>query len=329
MFVVKKWKSVVSTVLIGSILALGGMSIAHINTIKTSVDSISNQIMDAGDIANFDMSTTGNNVVVIMLDRAMGEYLPYIFNEKPELKEQFEGFTYYSNTISFGGKTNFGVPSMLGGYEYTPVEMNKRSDEYLVDKHNESLKVMPVLLANNGYDVTVCDPVYANYHWIPDLSIYDEYENIDAYITKGMFGSVEQKANVVKNNQRNFFCFAMMKTMPVIVQPTVYDNGAYYQIMEETESEPQSVVQKGESMSTSVGMRSSFVESYNALASMPNMTQIKDENKNTFLLFTTDLTHEPMLLQAPDYTLSEVVDNRKYDSENTSRFNLNGDVLKM
>ena len=80
-----------------------------------------------------------------MLDRAMGEYLPYIFNEKPELKEKFAGFTVYTNVISFGGYTNFGVPALFGGYEYTPLEMNKRSDELLVSKHNEALKVMPVL----------------------------------------------------------------------------------------------------------------------------------------------------------------------------------------
>ena len=50
-------------------------------------------------------------MVVLMLDRAMGQYVPYIFNEKPELKEQFSGFTYYSNVISFGGYTNFGSPA--------------------------------------------------------------------------------------------------------------------------------------------------------------------------------------------------------------------------
>ena len=79
----------------------------------------------------FSLSRTGMNVVIIMLDRAMNEYIPYIFKEKPELSDQFDGFTYYSNVISFGGYTNFGVPPLYGGYEYTPVEMNKREDELL------------------------------------------------------------------------------------------------------------------------------------------------------------------------------------------------------
>lgn len=325
---IKKWKNVIATVLAIVVLALGGMSVININTIRTEIDKISTQVLESGGVPNFDISTTGKNVVVIMLDRAMGEYVPYIFNEKPELKEQFAGFTYYSNTISFGPTTNMGIPALLGGYEYTPVEMNKRADEMLVDKHNEALKVMPVLFANNGFDVTVCDPVYANYQWIPDLSVFDEYPDIDAHITKGAFGDVEQKENVIKNNHRNFFCFGIMKTMPLFVQPTIYENGGYRQI---TTGSTEMIYsqQKGESISVATGLRASFMQSYNALASMSNMTQIKDEEKNTFLFISSDITHEPMLLQAPDYTPALNVDNTEFEANNASRFNLNGSQLRM
>ena len=93
--------------------------------------------------------------------------------------------------------------------------MNKRDSESLVDKHNESLLVMPVLFSNNGYDVTVCDPPYANYKWVPDLSIYDDYPEIDAYITDGSFSAVEQQQYIVSANMRNFFCFSLI--MPPII----------------------------------------------------------------------------------------------------------------
>ena len=75
----------------------------------------------------------------------MGPYIPYIFNEKPELEAQFDGFTYYSNTASLGIKTNISTPSLFGGYEYTPAELNARDQELLVDKQNEALKVLPVM----------------------------------------------------------------------------------------------------------------------------------------------------------------------------------------
>ena len=76
------------------------------------------------------------------------------------------------------------MPGLIGGYEYTPVEMNKRENETLVSKHNEALKVLPVLFRNNGYEVTMCDPPYANYQWIPDLSVFDEYPEIKTFLLK-------------------------------------------------------------------------------------------------------------------------------------------------
>ncbi|MDO4528590.1 MAG: YidC/Oxa1 family membrane protein insertase, partial [bacterium] len=45
------------------------------------------------------LSKNKKNVVVMMLDRAIGGYVPYIFDEKPELKESYQGFVYYPNTI--------------------------------------------------------------------------------------------------------------------------------------------------------------------------------------------------------------------------------------
>lgn len=313
---IKKFKKVVSTVLAIAVLALGGMSVIHMNTIRTDIDNISAEALESGEIPNFDLSTTGKNVVVIMLDRAMGEYVPYIFNEKPELKEQFAGFTYYSNTMSFGATTNFAVPALLGGYEYTPVEMNKRDSEKLVDKHNEALKVMPVLFQNNGFDVTVCDPTYANYEWIPDLSVFDEYENIDAYITKGQFGDKSYKDALIANNHRNFFCFGIMKTMPLVIQNTIYDNGNYRKMSTTSKN--------GFS-----GDWTEFLQTYYVLENMSGMTKVKNEQKNTFLYISNDTTHQPKLLQTPDYIPAVNIDNSAYDAKNASNFDINGNKLDM
>ena len=327
LFIVVKFKRITASVLVIAILALGGMSVVNMVTINDSVSSIV-QSDEASQMPTFNLSKNGKNVVVIMLDRGMNEYVPYMFNEKPELKEQFDGFVNYTNVISFGGYTNFGTPPLLGGYEYTPVEMNKRDTESLKDKHNEALKVMPVLFDNNGYDVTVCDPVYANYQWIPDLSIYDEYEGIDAYITKGKFSDVEQKKSVIENNYRNFFCFGIMKSMPLFLQTTVYNNGKYNQVKEESEEVVYST-QSIDSPSTATGLLSSFMESYNAISSMSNMTKITNDDSNTFMFMSNDMTHEPMLLKEPDYVPAAFVDNTEYDAANKDRFTVDGVTIKM
>ncbi len=221
----------------------------------------------------FTLSKTGKNVVVIMLDRAMNEYIPYIFKEKPELLETFDGFTYYNNVISHGGYTNFGVPPLMGGYEYTPVEMNKRDNELLVDKHNEALKVMPVLFSGQGYEVTVCDPVYAGYQWVSDLSIFDGYPGISAYNLKGLISS-------------------------------------------EGSSTP--------------GVSKAFLESYAIMERLGDLTNITSTRKNTFLFLSNDMTHEPVLLQAPHYTPATHVDNSAYDAScPDDRFTVNGIELKV
>lgn len=320
-FILKFYRVAVSALLIASI-ALSVMSVANISTIKSSVDKV--VVENVSDDLTFRMSTSGQNVVVIMLDRGMGEYIPYLFNEKPELMQQFAGFTYYPNTISFGISTNFGAPTLLGGYEYTPVEMNKRADEPLADKHNEAIKIMPVLFSDNGYEVTVCDPVYVNYEWISDTSIFNEYPNINACITKGQFSSPQTKQQRIDNNRRNFFCFSIMKTMPIIVQPTIYANGTYNQ-----NQSVSSGIQTADGIHKAEGLSSLFMDSYNVLDSMPFMTAVTEENVNTFLYMTNNATHEPVLLQEPEYVPAEVVDNTKYDAENMDRFTVDGRVMKV
>ena len=320
-FCVYKWKRAVISVMLVSITALGAMSAVNLVTIKTSVDEISVQQLAENDVPHFQISKTGQNVVVIMLDRAMGEYIPYLFQEKPELKEQFAGFTYYGNSISFGGNTNFASPALFGGYEYTPVEINKRSAESLVSKHNEALKVMPVIFSENGYDVTVCDPVYANYQWIPDLSIYDDCPGVTAYITRGRFRDVEQKQALIDQNYRNFFCFSVMKSMPLFLQPFIYSGGRYYQV-----ASASTQIRDGISLST--GISDGFMDPYDVLTNLPYMTNVTEDGTNTFLLMANDITHEPTLLQEPDYTPAQNVDNTVYDSENVDRFVIEGRELK-
>ena len=237
--IAKRWQKIIFQVLAAGSVAVCCMSVLNVQHINASTADIREQSYDKEssqffeDIhkdSYFSLSKTGKNVIVLMLDRAMGLYVPYIFNEKPELKEQFSGFTWYSNVISYGRTTNFGAPALFGGYEYTPLEMNKRSNEPLVKKHNEALKVMPVLFDRNNYDVTVCDAPYANYQWIPDLSIYDEYPEIETHITKAaMLSDISSKENLIQNNRRNFFCYSVMKAMPLLFQKLWYDNGSYLQ----------------------------------------------------------------------------------------------------
>ena len=325
LFIAAKWRNLPQSVLLVAVIALAIMGGRNIYTTTNSIREI--RINSTGDAPHFSLSKDGKNVVVLFMDRALGEDFPYLIQERPDLKKTFDGFTYYHNTISYGGYTNMGTPPLAGGYEYTPVEMNKRDTESMKDKHNESLKVMPVLFWQNGYNVTVCDLPYANYKQIPDLSIFDEYEGINKYITKGYFSSTARKDQVIKANMRNFFCFSLMKSAPVELQTWMYNNGTYYSL---DSVEGESSAQERENMHVSHGYGADFMAAYEVMLNMKTMTEITDNDENNFLFFYNDMPHRPMLLKEPEYEPAMDVDNTDFDAANEDRFYLpNGQHLNV
>lgn len=137
----------------------------------------------------YHLSKEDNNVIIIFLDRCLNTLFPYSLKQFPEIKEQFKGFTYYPNTLSFGPNTLTGYSSITGGYEYTPENMNKRTDKKLRDKHNESLMIMPKIFMDAGFSATVTDPSYSNYFWSGDLSPYEKFPQINVSEQIGLYSS--------------------------------------------------------------------------------------------------------------------------------------------
>lgn len=320
-FTFTKIKDYISIILSLVILVLTTMSTFNIFNSAKQVDNYKNGIYTKSRLS-YDLSTTGHNVVVIMLDRAFGQYVPFILNEKPELKEKFDGFTYYQNTISYGMYTNIAVPALLGGYEYTPVELNKRDEESLKDKTTEANLVMPRIFSDAGYNVTVSDPVYINHQYVADLSLYDKYKNINAFYSIGKFVEDNQIKNAYNKNMTNFFRFSFMKTLPLALQYAFYDEGNYNNV-QSTEDLKNYGNQTTLSLSKSTGIKSTFMNNYLTITNMDTMTNITSDNTNTFLFISNDITHEETLLDAANnYTPNSIVDNTEYDKAHSDRFTL-------
>ena len=307
-----------------SVLCLSGFNMLQTQN-KVTDDLQMNEALTQPD-SLFQLNRNGKNVVVLMLDRAVGALVPYIFEEKPELCSQFEGFTYYPNTLSFGAHTNFGLPAVLGGYEYTPQEMDKRNQEKNVDKHNEALRMMPVLFSSQGFDTTVCDPTYADYRWTPRTDIYDSYPQIHAHITKGAYSnnSAEDVLNGANNMKRNILFYSLFKCAPVGMHSYLYDNGSYRNL--QTGS---STGQTNESPVTAEGENIDFADSYSVLKYLPALTEVTDDSRSTFMMMCNDTTHSPQLLQLPDYKPSLKVDNREFEQEIPQRTNGAGELIEL
>ena len=280
-------------------------------------------IKEENNRAEITFSKNGKNVVVIIADRALGPVVPFLFDEKPELKEQFDGFVYYPNTISFAAYTNTGIPSVYGGYEYTPEEMNSRANEALSEKHNEALKVLPILFSENDFNVTLIDPAYAGYNWIPDLSIFDECRNTKAYNLEGTFSNQYPEDFVSQEEQlkRNFFFHSVLKMFPLNWQDLLYDGGNYCDL-----NGNQCV---RTSKYTQNGYYSNFMKAYYVLKNLSAITKVNENSANYFISLYNATPHMECLLQEPDYVPEKHIDNRSYHPQNESEYRLGERYLYM
>jgi YidC/Oxa1 family membrane protein insertase len=238
----------------------------------------------------FHLSKDKPNIIIIMADRAIGGFVKPIFDEQPFLYNQFDGFTWFPNTLSFAGHTLMALPSLWGGYEYTPKEMNRRDSVSLADKNNEALLVIPRILSETGYQVTVTDPFMVRYASTKDISIFEEYENVRAFNIIGRYSDLWYSLNNFNTEHffsgniiRNSLWFSFLKISPPFFRKIIYDDGKYWRVGKNRE-----VIER-------------FINSYAVLDFFPNLTAC-DSEKPSALLITNDTTHENVFLQYPSYT---------------------------
>jgi len=227
-----------------------------------------------------------------MLDTAVSGYVPYIFEEKPHLHNSFSGFTWFKNTIAFGGHTNFGAPPVFGGYEYEPMEMQIRKDIALKEKHNEALLLLNKIFSQQNYKMTVTDPPYANYSWVADLSIYSGFNDVHAenvigrYTGKWMRDRSEdiKVIDISMKIKFNLIRFSVFRLVPLILRNFTYDSGKWMAVDGPKEYFPMSTL-----------------NNYVALDILPELTEIMDSEADTYNVLSNDLPHRPHFLRIPDY----------------------------
>jgi len=273
-------------------LSLGAFSCYQLVRTQSRLKEILAENDVSGTDAALHFSQTEKNVVIIMTDRAVGAYLPFLLEEKPELAGRLDGFTFYPNTVSSGLCTNYGVSAVFGGYDYTTSGMNARSDELLKDKHNEALKLLPILFTQAGYTAETFDAPYGNYRMPSDLSVFDGMEGVSAGRLEGRFATAYGGEEHERRVERNFFFYSIYKIVPSFLQDDVYDDGEY--------------------LSTDVlAGDEAFLEAYAALSHLGDMTAA-DAEKGNFIMICNNTTHEPTILQLPDYTVTEETDNSAF-----------------
>lgn len=279
------------TIFLISLVAISGKNIISVQN--------SFRKMEAPDLSKkiepvFHLSKTGKNVIVLMQDRYFSPLIPKVLENNPELKERLDGFVYYPNTVSFGKLTMIGTPGIFGGYDYTPFEMNRRTDKTLQQKHNEAILTMPIVFNQNNWNVTVADLPYENYLEQPVTDMYKGYDFINRVTTHGAYSDIWYSRNNMKKSpfmsegiKRNFIWFSVLKIVPPFMRQIIYHKKYWisYNKFEDN---------------------AKFIDNYSEIDLFPELFDSSSE-KNAFFLLDNEANHESILLQAPDYTPVENV----------------------
>jgi len=306
-------------------VAIFGSSMPNLLNIKAAEEGVIELIEDLSDegvsqddyfnadgsvIPTIHLSKSGKNVVVLFLDRGISGFLPFMLEERPDLAEKLAGFTYYPNTISFGGSTVFGSPALMGGYEYSVEAMNARADELLVDKHNESVQVLPAIFDGIGFNSTLFSPPMIDYAPVArDFSIFSQYNNVEAYYDIGMYNDVafpKMSHTVDANFKRNLFVYSLFKCAPVVLQPTMYDDGLYWSTL------------------VNHSVNTDFLDNYSTLIELPELTAFDGNSAGSYFMLHSEATHTPDLLQLPSYEPALFISDYGQD---VSTYSLNGRTL--
>ena len=227
-----------------------------------------------------------------MLDRGVSLYVPYILEEKPELRVSYSGFTYYPNCISLGTRTFIGAPPIFGGYEYTPLKIQKRQNESLKKKYNEALFMLPRLMADSGFNVMASNLPYIDVKYPNTNNINVDFNEEDY---SNYFLRMHRDVKPLDYYQlftMKLLRFSFLRLSPLVLRSFAYDSGFYlYPSMEG-------------------GYSRWTMSSYAMLNFLPDITLINNDDKGSALIMINNLTHSPVFFEAPDYIPSVKITNK-------------------
>lgn len=278
-----------STIFVAAVVLISVVNLVKVGTFFAQYDKPTPQLTETDKIVN--LSKTGKNVIVIMMDRSTGFVIDPVFENKPELYEQFDGFVKYPNTVSFGFWTIQGAVCLYGGYEYTPWQMNHKTNQPMVEKHNEGISLQANIFSHNGYTCTVMDPPYPNYAKPPVSKAFDDLPNTKFYQCIGKYSNIWYhehnfpiipiRSNLIK---RNFIWFSIFRISPMILRPVIH--------YEEFWGAPKG--SGGQDISH-------FIDNYSILDYLPRLTNF-DNDSDCFVIMDNEIPHDWVFTKTPDFT---------------------------
>ncbi len=209
------------------------------------------------------------NVVVIVLDMLQGWYLKKMLSDNPELKQDFNGFTWYPNTISITNYTSSSAPSILAGFDYTPDKLNNDKLHTLQEKITNTNNILRDKAHNNNYNFTSTTIPYSK----TDVSTYES--NIPEWSDKWNF--TKPILNIGDAKELGFSLLwqnAIFYSIPLFIKPQIYNEGNWlltYMLSNDNNK---------------------LTKHYNQLRALPYISDV-NSNKSSFIFYWTNASHFP------------------------------------
>ena len=165
-------------------------------------------------------SKNKENVVFLITDMFHGWYMDSILNEDPKLKDAFEGFVWYPNTISVSYTTAGSLPALLGGYDKTIDKLNQDENRVFEDKITDITIDFYNKIKSKGYRFTSSKICYSKI----DKNLFDAYipfwnDSWDQWNSELNIGVSKEVGYTLLWENAAFY------TSPLFLKPKIYNNG--------------------------------------------------------------------------------------------------------
>ncbi len=153
-----------------ALIVVQGVSLASVHIDKKN---------DAGEI-DYTITSEGlwdvgsdSNVIVVVLDMFDTDIMNRLLELEPDLKDIFQGFTYYPNSVGSMIPTRYGIPYLLSGSMPKP---GQSFQEYLDTRYDKSTLISDI--KDQGYDVGIYSDSILVYESENRGSIIEDTTNI-------------------------------------------------------------------------------------------------------------------------------------------------------
>jgi len=250
----------------------------------------------------FSFSKKNKNVVIIMLDRFIGCNVAESFEMISGLKNKYDGFVWYPKSLSCSTQTMGGLPSILGGYDYTISQIhNTRQNKPLLDKINESILVLPYNFEKAGFKTSLFSPSTYCFQKI-DIG---NLKNCDISDINGKYNNLWLKEHGVTIDNDNYSLklvqFGAFRFSPPILRGWLYNNGKWRLKEKNTvfvnnlspvyEHNSENYI----SFNVIQDRMKKVIDNWSTLEFLPKISKIDIDNdfNGKFYFIQNNLTHEP------------------------------------